>query len=441
MASLAYKAEEEHNANSRARRLLYAEEAALAAKYLVSRVSNTGYVSASSEYFWYKPHWFRDSSFIAISLLDFASYFKNAYPELAGEARNAAHRINEFNLKAVEHYAGSLKRAVSLAYEDPEFYKMSSHMPARVNESFELFNESGENGRFINDVVGNNRWLIQYDTLPLVLLAVYEEKEKFGLSETETRIIRDNGRLLVNYLGKIYQTPASEAWETPETEYIYSYNIAAIFKAKQLLEGFAESGMIDMRRDEIESAFNFLYTRGGIIGALKDVENNRILYSRRLPFNGPDTAFGVDAEELFVFTRFSIGSTELGEGVEEATMKKIEDDLFGGNLLPIRNTHDEYFCGGRWLLLGLEYAIYKARRGQLEEAEKRISYISSKYADSMPEQEIVNPAHPESASGKNDLQRNNGMPIQKLNWSYAAFISAVIELNESTGREAFSLRE
>ncbi|MEM3215492.1 MAG: hypothetical protein QXS17_01085 [Candidatus Micrarchaeaceae archaeon] len=406
--------------------IFYYDEVCNAAKYLIGQVKDTGYISASSTYFFYTPHWFRDSSHIAIALDDFADFFKHANPELSEAAANAANRINTFNLRAIEYYTDSIKRALALKYEDKEFYMLSSHIPARISEHFGLF--KGSDGKEqINDTM-NDRWLVQYDTLPLVLLAIYNEQNTVGISEYEKNSIKEHAELWSSYLGKIYQTPSSDSWETPETNYIYFYNVAAIFKAKEVLKQFASSGIANITADKIEQLFNELYKNRGIIGALKDFVKDGIVYSRRMPFKEPDTYFGVDSEELFAFTKFGISNKELGEGVEEKTIKKIEEELFSNYMLPIRNLHDEYFCGGRWLLLGLEYANYKLSRGDIDSAKKRIDYIADNYSHSMPEQEILAPAHPESAYGA-ELIRNNKGPIQKLNWSFAAFIHSAIQFN------------
>ncbi|MEM3781907.1 MAG: hypothetical protein QXT43_03035 [Candidatus Micrarchaeaceae archaeon] len=415
------------NALNEANGICYYEDICYAAKYLIGQVSSSGYTRASDAFFPYTPHWFRDSSYIAIALDDFASFSKRINPSLSEEAANAANRINTFNLEAIEHYESSMRRALRLTYEDQEFYRLSSHIPARVNERFGLF--SASDGRFKLEDTADSRWLVQYDTLPLVLLAVFNEMHTVGISEYEKSKISKHALLWTEYLGKVYQTPSSEAWETDETDYIYFYNVAAIFKAKEILKQFAGSGMVSATAEEIERAFNFLYKNGGIAGALRDFVKDGIAYARRLPFNGPDTSFGIDAEQIFAFTRFGIGDNELGAGVEEKTMAKISQDLIGGNMLPIRNASDVYFCGGRWLLLGLEYANYELSKGNIESAKRRIDYILSKYRNSMPEQELVNPAHPESARGKEFLAQNGNEPIQRLNWSFASFTDSALFLN------------
>ena len=63
--------------------------------------------------------------------------------------------------------------------------------------------------------------------------------------------------------------------------------------------------------------------------------------------------------------------------------------------------------------------------------------VIRKHMREMPEQELVNVAHPESENGKRDLMRNNGVHIKKLNWSYAALMSAIVKFESDFARNAF----
>ncbi|MGC8710703.1 MAG: glycoside hydrolase family 15 protein [Candidatus Micrarchaeia archaeon] len=404
------------------------------AEYLIGQVGDTGYTQASAEYELYKPHWFRDTSFIANSLLKFSFFEYNKNAELAERSKNAADRIIDFNLKAIERYEQHIKRAIEIPYENQqEFNSMDSHIPARVGKDLSLYKNFNQL-LMMDDSTSSNRWLIQYDTIPLILMSLHTEYKLFGLSAGKIAFLDKHAEIIAEYLGKVYQTPSANAWEV-DYGYIHSYDISAIVKAHNILKEFSRNGIISISEEMLDNIFNTLYKHGGILGALRYMIADGVLYGRREPYKAVDTQVGVDSEEIFIFTRFGITDAELGYGVEEKTMQKINEELFSGNMLPIRSLRDTYFTGGRWLLLGLEYAIYEIGKGDIENAIKRIDYITSKYGDSMPEQEILNPANP----GKDDggfLALNGGKPIQKLNWSYAALIEAIIELEQAKEKKS-----
>ncbi|MGC8537667.1 MAG: hypothetical protein ACP5MZ_01625 [Candidatus Micrarchaeia archaeon] len=406
------------------------EQAKEATKYLIGQVSDNGFVSASSDYGWYKPHWFRDSSFIAMSLLGASSILSSKDIETAVAAKAAADRIIRFNIGAVEKYIPSLRSSLDIPFEDrSHFQSMGAHMPARVDQNANLF--KGKVGDTEIDDTNNdwNKWLIQYDTLPLILLSLERKGMLFGLDINEKDFLSRNAEDIARYLGKVYLTPSSDAWEV-DMEYLHSYDIAAIYKAKEILKRFSVDGTIGISPAEIEHMFNSLYN-GGMQQAMRDMVKDSVLYCRRLPFSEPDTAAGVDFEELFIFTRFGITDRELGDGVERRTMEEIERKLFNGHDIAIRNLHDTYFCGGRWLISGYEKAIYLHRRGAHADAEEKVKKINERYSEGMPEQVIEDPAT--GIDEGNYLALNGGRPIQRLNWSYASMIDSVVELNDVFG--------
>jgi len=77
----------------------YFYAASKAADYLISKTDSSRYIPASSDYKNYDPHWFRDSSWIAVALLKYANFAKDKVQN-ADAAREAATRIIYFNLKA-----------------------------------------------------------------------------------------------------------------------------------------------------------------------------------------------------------------------------------------------------------------------------------------------------------------------------------------------------
>ncbi|MGC8673506.1 MAG: hypothetical protein ACP5TO_08460, partial [Thermoplasmata archaeon] len=68
----------------------YTKVISKAALHLVKETAQNGYISAATDYSWYKPHWFRDSSWVAISLLAYYNFAKYSNSELASSALDAA---------------------------------------------------------------------------------------------------------------------------------------------------------------------------------------------------------------------------------------------------------------------------------------------------------------------------------------------------------------
>jgi GH15 family glucan-1,4-alpha-glucosidase len=395
-------------------------------KHLLNEIGTNGYIQASSRYSPYKPHWIRDSSFIAISLFNIARFLRDADKE--SEAKKyieAASRINTFNMNVIERRIERIKQTIQIPYEDERHYLLDSHIPARVGPSMDLFVDKN-----LNDITSYNKWLIQHDTVPLFIMSLESERLALGtLTNIRKQFLDSNAVTLGRYLNKIALTPSSNAWEM-ETDFMHPYTTSAIYAGKRSLARLLVKENPRLLGEHWEGFID----NTPIIEMLRLDVNNGVAYRRRKPFSDPDTNAGVDSEEIFMFSRFGISDLDIGAGVKDKTIALIEKDLFSGHMLPLRNLNDVYFLGGRWLLLGLEYARYLAFDGDLENASEIISYVLGKHSSSMPEQEIINPANPESREGAIDLQRNNGLPIQHLNWSYAAATEAMLStINAARG--------
>ena len=415
--------------------------------HLADQVRYNGYMPASPDYAWYTPHWIRDSSRVAISLFDYSASQSGSNPRLATLAHSAAKRINQFHASVLDRYSANMERAVELTLEErdkPVFNSLRSHPPARVDEAGRLYYRklaAADGSPWIVDdrqQLYTDSWLRQYDTVPLALMAMERETRGFGNGGVGSEVadfLASRGELLANYMGKIYMTPCANAWEE-HNNYIHAYDIGAIHSGFKSLKHFAAEGVVPLSKDEIDRAAGLYSGRGGRgpVGFLRKHVVGGVLTRRRKPF--VDGMWeGVDGEELFIFNQFGIGDNELGQGVERATMDRIDADLFNGNMAGIRNLDDVYYEGGRWLILMFERGVHAARRGNPEPVREQIDYATAKYGDSLPEQEIVNPAHPESASGRRDLERNGGRPIQRLAWSYAARINATLALLDADGSQ------
>jgi len=398
----------------------YEEAARAAADYLVSQIGLDGYLSAAKDYKWYKPHWFRDTSWVATALIRYAGYLKERGQEYR-EYLEAANRIIEFNIGALEKYIPNLQNSLKINLEDEEFFKLYNHMPARVGRSKELYNEDGMDDTPQKNVARS--WLLQYDTIPLILMALYKKHQIFGLDAREVAFLKSNAVTIANYLGKIFGTECASVWEI-ESELLHAYDVAAIHFAFKVLTEFSEQYELGIDEKEIEQIKNTLYKGDPLQFLKRFFVHGGVLYrAKRSLESKPVIEKGVGSSAIFIFLNFGITGNDLGaQEIEKNTIERIEVDLFNGNMLPIRFLGDTYFNGGRWLLLGLSFAEYYANTNKLEKAKEILDYVIDKYKGSYPEQELVNPASPGADEGR--IKENGGKPIQDLAWSYAAVITA-----------------
>ncbi|MGC8687562.1 MAG: hypothetical protein ACP5RM_02570, partial [Candidatus Micrarchaeia archaeon] len=374
------------------------------------------------------PHWFRDSSWVAISLLTYYDFAKKADTATASSALDAASRIINFNINSISRFLGNITKLNNVDYEDPEFFNLKYHMPSRCGPNHEFFKSD-----IIDDTLESNTrhsWLMQYDSIPLILLSLQKKQEFYGLNIQETMFLRDNIRAILEYLGKVYITECPSMWEI-DADKLHVYDVASIYSSFNFARNLSAKNIIDMNEEEINRIETRYYSSGTLGFIKRYFVNNNMLYSEKKPFSElPDISRGFDGSEIFAFNYFGIGPESLGiENIEERTIKGMEETLFGNNVLPIRFIGDIYFTGGRWLLLGLEFANYYAMHGNILKAKRIVEYIESKYKGSYPEQEIVNPASPNTDQG-NYYALNGYKPIQKLAWSYASMIIASTTIME-----------
>ncbi|EQD43726.1 glycoside hydrolase 15 [mine drainage metagenome] len=413
-----------------------------AVHYLISQVEENGYISAAKDYWWYKPHWIRDSSWIAISLIRFARYYSGINSKLAQEALQSADKIINFNVSVVRNRTGSMQKAIDTPYESPEFMRLSHRIPARVGREGTLYFGDGINDTGENDTTRS--WLMQYDNIPLITLSIKERLSAFGSTESIRNFLSTNLETMLKYVGKTYIAECSNAWEV-RTDMLHAYDIAAAHAFFRAAEYFADTGITNITKSNIKEIETGIYRHNengeikcaGPAEFLHDlfIKDSRLYANKRPNLSSPETNLGFDAEEIFIFTEFGLSGNLLGDGIEENTISAIKNELFSGHELPIRFNDDTYFKGGRWLLLGLEMANYELSKGKIENAEKTVNYITERYKGSYPEQEIVDPANPNT--DMYDLYAANGYkPIQDLAWSYAAMVNTTVKILEHyTGKD------
>ena len=401
------------------------------ASYLSHQVTPNGFISASATYPPYSPHWIRDASFISIGLLDFASFARHRGMG-SDDARDAAHRVNNFNCGIIEHFLNNINAALSTPLEDPAFFKLKTHIPARVNQNHDYYADASTNDASQKE---SRSALIQHDSIPLILHALYKESSSFGLDASQREFLDKNIRTLLEYMGKTYFTESADMWEM-ETNVLHSYDVAVISSAFNIAKKFSEEGIISISKEEIDDIAKSSFISSPLEFLKNFFIKDSIIYREKEPFSStPNVSKSVDSAEIYFFTMFGISDRTLGIiGIEDATIGKIQKELFSSNFLPIRFLGDEYFLGGRWLNVGAEFSKYLIQKGKIAEGQKVIDYIIEKYGDRLPEQEIVDPASPNAHCPY--YLANGNKPISELAWSYAAMISATLFLLENKERES-----
>jgi len=397
-----------------------------AAEYLISSVHENGYISASNDYTWYKPHWFRDASWVSTSLLIYSDFIKQIDPVSSFKALQAASKIIRFNIDSIIQFMPNIISLDNIPFENSEFFSLMHHMPSRVDANkMRYIGDSIDDTKELNTM---HSWLIQYDTIPLILYSINIKSKLFGLDNFETLFLNKYVPEIASYLGKIYITECASAWEI-DSNLLHAYDVAAVYSAFSSLKELSQKYDISIDKEAIEKIEGSLFPGGPLAFIKKFFIHSNVLYNEKEPFKDfPIVEKGLDASEIFIFSNFGITGTTLGnESIEESTILEMERHLFSGNKLPIRFKGDTYYKGGRWLLLGLAFAEYYIKKGYIEKASDIIDYVIGKYKSSYPEQEVVNPSSPNEDRG-NFFALNGYKPIQNLAWSYAAVIMSTVSL-------------
>ena len=413
---------------------------------LLSHIDDKGFTKASLAYRWYEASWFRDSSMMAIGLCKAAEFLRSSQDPRYLESETAAGSIIKFLWGSLDKFHPNIERALSVDITSDRFKRLENHIPARIGEDGGYFSCIQE-GMPYSDAKEDNKYirLRQYDSVPLTIMAteiIIDTAGENALGASTRRNIRSNLVDLTAYMLKVYKTASANAWELDDDE-VHSYTVASISRGIRSAVSIAERlgidlsslGDLDEKVCEIDRFIKETFVRDDIL--FKSATSSGGVSVAAEPIRQ------VDASAIFVFTLFK---PQIGKNVETATIERLEADLFNGNVLPIRYLEDTYFSGGRWPLLGLEFAKYYAERGDTESAYRIIKYVEEQYLNitgdgTIPEQELVNPAHP-NEDLDNWFKKNGNRVIGELGWAAAEYLMAVVAydkaVKEAAGKEALA---
>ncbi len=285
-------------------------------------------------------------------------------------------------------------------------------------------------------------WTMQYDSVPLIMIATKEYLEQAddtkGLNRDK---IERNLEFLVDYMHNFYETPCADAWEMYhyyEREntingQVYvgktldSYVVSSVYKGIKSAKEIAEKLKIKISDVDEKEISKFIIDNF----VVKDEKRGTFIAKSKVEFG--EVMPGIGAEEVEIFNTFKPDGVE---AYEEDTMKTIENELFQGEYLPIRykffgkyrSMLDRYFGRGSWFHLGLQYSVYLIEHNQKEKANEILNYVESQigYDGTIPEQEI-------SEKKKVDdpdrfFEKNGNSTIKCLLWAEAAYLAAASQL-------------
>ena len=341
----------------------------------------SGAILAGPTFSQYPYCWFRDSSFIAEAL------------DKMGELERAA-RFHRWVARVLLSRSEDLERARATA--------RSGGVPGPADY---LHCRYDADGRPSSD----ESWpAFQLDGPGIWLWSLGHHRRHGGVLGSDTRAAV---LLVARYLGDLWRTPCSDAWEEHEDR-VHTSTLAAI-------------------RAGIEAAVSMVPELAGeaAIGRLRDEVGGRMAMT-----DGAYTKWDgnpeVDGSLLWMAAPYE--SVSADEPQFAATLERIESDIVsdGGGVHRYRS--DTYYGGGAWPVLASAYARVLLRRdapGDLDRAVAGLRWIEAQADDQghLPEQVADHALAPNRIDEWRELW---GESAQPLLWSHAAYLSLRAELAE-----------
>jgi GH15 family glucan-1,4-alpha-glucosidase len=217
-----------------------------------------------------------------------------------------------------------------------------------------------------------------------------------------------------HYLGDLWQTPCSDAWEEFD-EHVHTSTLAAIRvgveAAVSMEPKLADEPAIARLRDEIEGRMSL------VDGAFTKWRGNR----------------EVDASLLWMAAPYDwLPPTEARFA---ATLRRIEGEIITPGPGVHRYRSDTYYGGGAWPVLTSAYGRVLLRRdepGDVERALRALRWIEAQADDHgrLPEQVADHAFAPGRIDGWRKLWGESARPLL---WSHAAYLALRAELEARTG--------
>lgn len=220
-------------------------------------------------------------------------------------------------------------------------------------------------------------------------------------------------KLTIDYLTAFWRTPNYDCWEE-NPQAVHPSTLACIAGGLKAVNGYWERPDLAKTINDIEMHIrnHFVASPGAQSGYL-------------VKFEGSDA---VDANLLWAAIPFEVISA--GEGIMQATVTRIEQELFKNREGVHRYVEDTYYGGGAWILLTAWLGWYYAVTGRVQEA-LRIKEWIEKQADSSGELAEQIPIHLNRMDYLACWLKKWGPIAKPLLWSHAMYLILSKELTNS----------
>lgn len=413
-------------------------------RHLIKKGVNDMHILASLEYPWYQHQWLRDSSKGIINMIETADFLSDFEMFDALELKRTdlekklSMAINTL-WKALYFFNQCVIKDEVRDIRDHNSKLGKNHVLARFDVS-----DGGEINLCEPDKdqpLSFRSWLMQYDSIPLTIIATMRFIDSFG--DSKIGYCLDTARKilpwLVGYMQNYYNTPCADEWELYYNmgkingidvgNTIDSYSVASIYSgienAKRLSKflGLDLPQGTDSKKVEdflLEYFIDDISPSSGKVVCKSKIEHGELMRS-------------LDSGAIDIFRIFKPPRL-MNSQIEDNTILAIEKHLMDGSPLPIRfkffDKHsyikDTYFFGGNWFPNAEEYAMYKIAKGDMDKARQTLEFIESRIEDdgSIPEQTLIKPAS-QGYDPEHYFERNGNKMIRCLWWSETGYLGLV----------------
>ncbi len=413
-------------------------------KHTLPRGEADAHIIASLKYPWYRHQWLRDSAKGIMNMLEAADVLSKygLYERVGiqnGELESSLGRAINTMWKALYFFEENIKGQEIRDIRDSRSRLGKNHVLARfdVSEDGSVSLCEPDKGQ-VNEL---RSWIMQYDSIPLTLLATVRYIKSFGTSDIGYSIDIAKKILpwLATYMINYHNTPCADLWELYYSREkingievgstIDSYTVASIYAGIEKAKELAQLIKVDPPKD-IDSKVVEDFLIKHFIGEI-DPSSGKIVCKSKIEYG--ELMKSVDSSAVEIFRLFKPGRL-IGSEVEDNTIKAIEKHLMDNSPLPIRfkffgahdHIKDTYFYGGNWYPNAEEYAMYKLGKGDLARVKEIIDFIEGQIEEdgSIPEQSLIKPAS-QGNDPEHYFEKNGNQMIRCLWWSETGYLGLV----------------
>lgn len=318
----------------------------------------------------YQFCWFRDSSFIAHSML------------LYGESQSAG-AFHSWAARTILHFEPAARHAMA-DFKDAK--APNHHEILRARYTYEGGKGPDEWPEFQLDGLGTWLWAL---------------KAYADAGNTLTDEMRHAAAFVADYLAVLWPSPCHDLWEEAGDR-VHTYTLAAIYGGLQAAADL-------LRRPDLQTAAEAV--RAYVLHKLVTADG-RFMKSVGNPI--------VDASLLGLATPYRLVAP--GDPLMVATVKQIETDIYAAGFGVHRYRGDVYYGGGAWLLLAAWLGWYDSEVGNISRTAQILSDIEHHATVSRDLPEQVVPPMLADASHYDYWVKVRGPIATPLLWSHAMYL-------------------